>query len=289
MSCNANNPCAGYYGKCLDVKITNKCNGKCSFCIEKGGLITESVPVEELIAGTNILKEYQKVLILGGEPFLYPHLEDYIEGIKDKQEIYITTNGSLFGIRDIKRMAKHLTAVNISIHHFSEAINSDIVGTSVSFNDISQAVSIFKKYGVGIRINTNLVKRGIDSYGKTKIMVKLAHDLGADGIRFAELQNCPGMYVAAEHIFGDDIHRNPYCEGCEQTLKSDYCDVDVKLRLTCGIVNPVKDIPQPIEENKSETKVMYPNSKVASGWVEDTHSCHGRIDSSSGCHGRGHY
>ena len=33
--CNSKNSCMGYYGKCLDIKITNACNANCSFCIEK--------------------------------------------------------------------------------------------------------------------------------------------------------------------------------------------------------------------------------------------------------------
>lgn len=49
------NSCAGGYGNCLDVKITNLCNGNCSFCIERGGYSPENQkgPVE-LLAKRNI-------------------------------------------------------------------------------------------------------------------------------------------------------------------------------------------------------------------------------------------
>ena len=77
--CNEKNCCMGYYGNCLDVKITNACNAKCSFCIEKDGYCPNNKPVEDLINATNIMEKYTKVLILGGEPLLYKDLEKYLE------------------------------------------------------------------------------------------------------------------------------------------------------------------------------------------------------------------
>jgi len=74
------NCCGGKYGKSLDVKITNNCNGKCKFCIEKNGyspsLITFPKTERETI-------EYNPVniLLLGGEPSLSPVLEKYIYSI----------------------------------------------------------------------------------------------------------------------------------------------------------------------------------------------------------------
>lgn len=49
------NSCAGGYGNCLDVKITNLCNGNCAFCIERGGYSPENQkgPVELALATVN--------------------------------------------------------------------------------------------------------------------------------------------------------------------------------------------------------------------------------------------
>ena len=280
MNCNENNPCMGVYGKCLDVKITNYCNGKCGFCIEKGGLETEVVSVNKLIEATNNLKNYQKVLILGGEPFLYNYLCNYIEGIREhKEEIYITTNGSAFEDVVLHRISKYLTAINISIHHYDEKINSKIIGTSIDFENIKHSIEILKSYGVNVRINTNLIKNGIDNNDEVLMMIMFAKVLGADSIRFAELHNCPKLFVSAHDIF-DNINENPYCDGCEQTLNL-LKGIETKVRLTCGIVNPLKDMPQKIEENKSQTKVMYTNSIITDGWMTKSGG-HG-----DGCHRKG--
>lgn len=301
MECNKQNPCMGVYGNCLDVKITNDCNGHCAFCIERGGLAPPSTTVGELIFATNLLTQYRKVLILGGEPFLYPHLLEYLVGIRAKKdEIYITTNGSMFPTNPnqiLAKMAKLVNGINISIHHYLPMENDRIVGTRVVFQDVADAIKVLKSAShVNIRINCNLVRNGLDSKEKIEPMVQLAKSLGADGIRFAELQNCADLYVSAAVCF-DGVHTDPFVDGCEQDIGG--FDLPVKVRLTCGLVNPLKPKPvviglehlhgchphhrilyevaqsEEVARSHGYTKVIYPNAQVADGW--------GRID--SGCHG----
>lgn len=77
------NSCAGGYGNCLDVKITNICNSSCAFCIERGGYSPENQkgPVE-LALDTVSQADFPTVLILGGEPLMYPRLLQYLELIR---------------------------------------------------------------------------------------------------------------------------------------------------------------------------------------------------------------
>lgn len=288
-----NNPCNGIYGKCLDVKITNLCNGNCSFCIERDGYRPESQSVDLLIAVTNDLKDYQKVLILGGEPFMYPYLPEYLEGIKEKQEIYITTNGTMFHKWSLEKIAPYLTAINISIHHFSEAGNASIIGTLSDFIDIFKAIKIFKEFGVKVRINTNLIKGGIDSSSDAQMMISAAKNLGADEIRFAELQHAAKLYTPAQPIMQlmfPDLPEEPFVSGCEHVRE--YEGIKVRVRLACGFVNPERPVPQNPVCHGSLTKVLYPNGLILDGWQSSSKSknskpayhdasCHG-----ISCHGR---
>jgi molybdenum cofactor biosynthesis enzyme MoaA len=288
-----NNPCNGFYGKCLDVKITNECNGNCSFCIERGGYRPESSSVDLLIAVTNDLKDYQKVLILGGEPFMYPYLLEYLEGIKEKQEIYITTNGTLFPKWPLEKIAKHLTAINISIHHYSQAGNASILGAHFDFIDVFNAIKIFKEAGVKVRINTNLVKGGMDDETDIKMMISAAKNLGAHEIRFAELQHAAKLYIPAQPIMRElfpDLPEEPFASGCEHAREHE--GIKVLVRLACGFVNPKRQIPQHPVCHGSLTKVLYPNGLILNGWQRASnpqnsrHSpycvdCHG-----INCHGK---
>lgn len=52
MKCNPNNSCVDCKQNGVNIKITNKCNGNCNFCIEKGGANTEEKDVELLIKST---------------------------------------------------------------------------------------------------------------------------------------------------------------------------------------------------------------------------------------------
>lgn len=263
------NPCNGYYGKCLDVKITSVCNGNCRFCIEAGGYRPPAVPVTRLIEATNALQDYQKVLVLGGEPFMYPYLTEYLEGIKDKQEIYLTTNGTLFNTLPLEQIAPHLTAVNISIHHYSQAENASVVGAVADFNEVYKAIQVFKSNGVKIRINTNLIKDVLNDKMEILMMCSMAKNLGADEIRFAELQHCPDLYVEAGSVFGDlldtDTLDDPFTFGCEQLAFTDG-NFKVWVRLTCGLVNPLRTAPLCPVRKGSMTKVLYPDGTVSDGW-----------------------
>lgn len=269
--CHMNNPCNGFYGKCLDVKITNACNGKCGFCIEKYGYRPGSVSVSRLIEATNALEDYQTVLILGGEPFLYPDLDRYLEGIKDKKEIYITTNGSRFGFWPMDVIASYLTAVNISMHYYSQAGNSAVIGTEADFDCIYKAVEEFKKAGVKVRINANLIDGYLDNKNGVNLMISAAKNLGADEIRFAELQQCPGHYVSAAGLFDDfpDDEDDPFSQGCERLISAD-ASFKVWLRLACGLVNPNRTAPICPVRNGSLTKVLYPDGTVSDGWKQAT-------------------
>jgi molybdenum cofactor biosynthesis enzyme MoaA len=266
----------GKYGKCLDVKITNTCNGKCPFCIEKDGYAPQEVSVQELIKATNLLTDYKKVLILGGEPFLYPYLEQYLIGISPyKDEIYITTNGSAFNFDNLGNIAKRLKTVNISLMHYDLNKNATLVGPKIKLSNLVRAIEVFQDNNVSVRINVNLIKGYIDTKEKIDKMIAFAKTIQANSIRFAELQGCPGLYVSAEDLF-ENIHKNPYCEGCEQAILG--YDIDVNVRLTCGIVNCLKS--KIHIRKKKPTKVLYPNSIISNGWKNVSGDCH----SSNGCH-----
>jgi len=258
------NPCNGRYGKCLDVKITNECNGECAFCIEKGGYSPTATSVGELISATMALTDYQTVLILGGEPLMYEHLPEYLEGIQGKKEIFLTTNGSLLNAKTAARIAPYLTAINISIHHYDEDRNAEVYGTWVSFVAIADAIEVFHNAGVRVRINTNLVRGLFRERADVSTMRLFARDLGADEIRFAELQYCADRFIQASHFF-NSLPEDPFKQGCEMVLGEDGA-IKTIIRLTCGLVNPCRKMPENPVCCGSQTKVLYPNGEVCDGW-----------------------
>ena len=277
MKCNPKNSCMGGYGKCLDVKITNSCNAACQFCIERGGYSPSAASVEDLITSAVNEKDYQTVLVLGGEPLMYPYLETYLKGIRPfKKEIYITTNGSLLTEEMAAMLAKYLDGINVSVHHYTELLNDAVYRTAhVSFDQLKRAIAVLHTAEVPVRFNTNLVAGYIDTAKKARSMISFASQMGVDEIRFSELQDNGDSYVDARNLF-DGLTSNPYCDGCEQTIGT--TPIKVRVKMTCGCVNPRKAPIAREEETPEHCRVQYPDATVAPGWVgttpEEVVGCH---------------
>lgn len=285
MKCNSKNSCMGGYGKCLDIKITNKCNAKCSFCIEKDGYAPNAGTIDKLANATNYIEDYKDVLILGGEPLLCEDLDLYLSLIKPcKENIYLTTNGSLLNKNKAEMLSRYLTAINISIHHYSEFLNDKVYGIHIDFNDIKEAINVFNEKGIRVRVNCNLIKGIMETKNEVDNMIEFAKMIKADSIRFNELQDAEDVYVDAREIF-DGLTSNPYCDGCVQKINHDGIDIEVKM--TCGAVNKLKPKVIREEEPKYTTKVVYPNSEVSDGWRSKrivTDGCHSVRGYGGGCH-----
>lgn len=263
VKCNPNNSCVDCKNNGVNIKITNKCNCNCEFCIEKGGLVTEEKSVDTLIAATNLL-DYDNVLVLGGEPLMYEHLEEYLKGIKNKK-IYLTTNGTLLTDEVAEMLSQYLTAINISVHHYTEEENKRIYkNEEYTFANIMSAIKIFKRNNIPVRINANLVKGVLDTKEAVTKMIYFAQFMGANSIRLAELQNCEDLWVDSSKLF-TDLPENPYVDGCEKIV---YTDGDFKatVKMTCGFVNLLKEAPNDPTRKQTERKVIYPDGKVLNGW-----------------------
>ncbi len=306
MSVCPKNSCAGGYGNCLDVKITNYCNALCEFCIERGGLCPETKDVQKLINSTIAAKDFPTVLVLGGEPLTYPHLLDYLKGIRRyKERIYLTTNGSLLNAEMADALSYYLDGINISVHHYSEFLNDAVYKTAhVDFDKLREAIKILHggreidgihNPSIPVRINANLVKGTLDYYKDVYTMIRWAAWMGADEIRFSELQNCEKLWVDSREIF-PDLPADPFTCGCEQEINVKRLlgtDLPIKVivKMTCGRVNRLKT---PVEEtpirSDGQTRVLYPDAKVRSGWVTTSSDpdCHSdKFSGGAGCHATG--
>jgi len=260
-----NNQCAGIYGKCLNIKITNYCPGNCYFCIERDGYTPPMTSVENIISKANELTAYQTVLILGGEPFTYPYLAQLLKGLK-KKEVYITTNGGSFGDTDASEISPYITGINISIHSFSEDENNEILQTKVSFEKLKNYIDAFQSNGVPVRFNTILLESGINTKEKMHKMLDFSRSMGVKWVRFSELQFENTGFVYAKNIF-EGINKDPYTEGCNQNFVID--GLNVTVRQSCGIVCQMKPFPEggKLRENKADSLVMYPNGEIYHGWI----------------------
>ena len=194
---------------CMDnlvVKLTDRCNGKCSFCIARDGRRSYSE-----LNGPQMVKRIwglgaRNVLLLGGEPTLHPQFDLICEGLYDcKVKTFVTTNGyALFKFN--RSLAKTLTGVNISLLSSDMDRHLDLTGVSICEKELASAIRNLRNEDVNVRINSMLLTNGISTYTQARRMAAYARQLGANEIRFSEVANHPELFVDVREIFsGEDF------------------------------------------------------------------------------------
>jgi organic radical activating enzyme len=274
-TCNPNNPCSGKYGKCLDIKIINTCNGNCPFCIEAKGFIPKDVSSAEKLAESVNGQNINTLLILGGEPLLYPDIVKFVFLIRKDINIIITTNGSMLTPDLAKGLTPYVKGMNISIHHSTSAKHRELTKIDLNGDTLYKSVQAFGPDK--IRINCNLVKGYVDSTKEINAMYDLTKRLGVTKIKFAELQNCPALFVDASTLFSN-IPSEPFEKGCEITIPKK--GMEVIVRVTCGIIDRNKPAVVEPSGRNAQTQIMYNDMQVVHGWLAENgipvNSCHVR-------------
>jgi radical SAM protein with 4Fe4S-binding SPASM domain len=172
----------------LGWEITNSCNLHCPHCYN---------PVHRQDTTELSTAECQRVLDAaaqlgteligwtGGEPLLRPDLEDLIDYAATTHGIQsgITTNGVLLDRERAKRLAKaNLRLVQISLDGTTSERSRQIRRTTDDeFRSIIEAVSICREQGFETHLAMLL---GLENLDDAYAMVRLARELGVDGLRF---------------------------------------------------------------------------------------------------------
>lgn len=278
---NPKNYCAGGFGNCLNVKMTNACNAKCEFCVERNGLCPAPVPVDKLIEATMAEKDLQTVMVLGGEPLLYKDIFKYLDGIREKEHIYLTTNGSLLDREAADCLSFLLSGINISVHHYSEFLNDEILGTKgPDFAKLRECIKVLHggkelngvhNPSISVRFNVNLVRGYLDTPKDIQTMIRWACYMGADEIHFSELQNYDKLWVDSRVAF-PSLPEDPYTGGCEHLVETDF-PIRVLVKMVCGRVCGSRPVVDEVPTCSSSIRVLYPDGIVRNGWV-NSDSCH---------------
>lgn len=61
------NLCSKYAEKMISIKINNRCNCHCSFCVDRGGFNAGNIDVEKIAENAIKFEEYKTVIVTGGE------------------------------------------------------------------------------------------------------------------------------------------------------------------------------------------------------------------------------
>lgn len=144
----------------LSIVATNKCQRNCFYCINSHTDKTLELPIDKAIKNIQkVVNKYhiKEAVILGGEPLLHSDIIGLCEKVKQTgiQKLYLTTNGIKLVNNEelINSLSKYLTGINISFH------NEDFI----SFTELKEICELFHKFGVKVRINTNIWRDNHDT------------------------------------------------------------------------------------------------------------------------------
>jgi len=115
----------------LRVSVTKRCNLSCIYCHMDGQSAGgEELPPDEIKRICNIFPSMgvKKIKISGGEPLVRRDCVDIIDGLKNFDEISMTTNGVFLADKAEDLRQAGLKRVNISIDSLKDKVYSKITG-----------------------------------------------------------------------------------------------------------------------------------------------------------------
>lgn len=176
----------------LRISLTDKCNLKCVYCMPNGvefndEYINDFLSFDDFKFIINSMSELgiNKVRFTGGEPLLYPRLEELIKYTKDSgiEDVCMTTNAiGLSGrLRTLKQYG--LTKVNISLDSLKEYRYKSITQGG-DLKEVILAIDKCIELGIKVKINCVAIKGFNDDelLDLMKITIKKPVD-----VRFIEL------------------------------------------------------------------------------------------------------
>lgn len=167
----------------VNLHILEACNYRCKHCFAhfdhmKMLPINTWKHVVDNIGGTIFVKRFN---IAGGEPLLYPHIDELIKYIYDKgYEVSIITNGYLMTDEWLEKNAKYIHTIGFSVDSFNEetllAMGRKTLKNEILHpNRLLELCKKIKNYGIKLKLNTV-----VTSLNYTEDFTQIMEDLNVD-------------------------------------------------------------------------------------------------------------
>lgn len=194
----------------VNLPVTSKCNYRCRFCFAKGCLGDDSrileIPSILADAGT------QKMSFEGGEPLLYPKLNDLLKVSKEEGLVTsVISNGSLITKDNLSEMSEYLDWLTLSVDSNNEKTERKLGrGFGDHVKQIRKVASWANDLGIKLKLNTVVTKLNIDEnlsdfYLSLKPKrIKLFQVLPIDGTNTSNIQDL----LISEKEFNQFVERH---------------------------------------------------------------------------------
>ncbi|MDA8430426.1 MAG: radical SAM protein [Geobacteraceae bacterium] len=135
----------------MEIEFNQSCNFKCLYCYALDrAKRPEELTQDEFIGVINQARELgaRKIIILGGEPMLYPHIMEMIGHIKSlDMEIELFTNGTNITPAVAQELFDNGVRAVLKMNTFDESLQDTLSGRKGSYIQIQEALKNLKLAG----------------------------------------------------------------------------------------------------------------------------------------------
>lgn len=256
----------------LTIVLPVNCNADCSFCSwKKSGqneVVSNSKFINQLRTTMGELpSEFKQVTISGGEPSLYPYLEQVMEIISECKQItkvVFTTNGSkLYEIANKSWFTNVVNYINLSQHHHDQNFNIAEMGTRQLL--LEREISELSEYlsGYGIPINFNCVlSDNVEAKYKLQFIydfVDKAKQLGINSITF----RADYFETTEPHYLESLLGKPMSVSSCDVCRKATYLVNGMNVNFTNSVFEPADVLGSDILYEA----IIQPNGKITTDWA----------------------
>lgn len=205
---------------------TNACNEKCHFCYVGDWLNTDAFqfPKEEIsrFVENMVNAGVFRLIILGGEPFLYRHLSVLLEtAAANDLVVSLSTNGTIDRPEVWERVVAHRIHLNISFHSHLPEVEDMIVGKTGAFHAASDTIKHLCMMHYSPHVSVVVTAENVEKIEDTVVFLS---DLGVRNISLLHTQDSGSAKLAR----GRCVDFDRYKEACySATRRADTLDMTV--------------------------------------------------------------
>jgi len=151
------------------LTVNYKCNNRCKWCYAKNPIETTNfdMPLDLAKSAIDLIKSLNSagITLIGGEPTIYPHLDDVLGYGKSKNvKMGMVTNGRRLEDKIFldNLFERGLTGVTISINGSSPEVHDGITGITGSFYQTKQAIKNCTEGGYKFTTETTICQENKD-------------------------------------------------------------------------------------------------------------------------------
>ncbi|MEM2900975.1 MAG: viperin family antiviral radical SAM protein [Thermoplasmata archaeon] len=218
-NCYENENCDVIIPPSVNWHITNRCNMNCVYCFAKFKKIDRILPKESALKIPRQLVELgiKKINISGGEPFLYPYLNEVIKECKKcGLTVAIISNGTILTSSLIKEISEYVDWLGLSLDSCNEETQTKLGrGKCIKIPTFLELAKLIKKEGIRLKINTVVTKLNVH-----EDMRELIKRINPDRWKVFQVMMRPGENDGISNLLVNDSEFKEYSRRNMFTLEN---------------------------------------------------------------------